>query len=339
MKYPVVMAILAAGGLPSMALAQNAEIYGRFHVSLDNLQADSGGSGTTLSSNSSRVGLRGREKVAESLTVIWQVEMGIRAENDSALSTDRDTFVGLTGDWGQLRAGRFDTPMKLMHSRVNLFGDQLGDARNLLRADDITGGANWWDERLRNSIAYRSPVWAGVTANLHYSTNQDSGTASSTDQASWSASLEWKSQYLWLGVAHEDSAKTVGSDFVERRATRVSANLESGDWRLVGLWQQARHPDTRAWGAGLRHAASSTLAVKAHYYQLDAEGAGADAELFAVGLDYTLAKPLMFYLNYGQVVNGDGSARTPWKEARSDSLATGDGDTPEGVSAGMVYRF
>jgi hypothetical protein len=47
----------------------------------------------------------------------------------------------------------------------------------------------------------------------------------------------------------------------------------------------------------------------------------------------------MFYLNYGQVINGDDSARTPWKEGRSDSLVTGDGDAPEAVSVGMVYRF
>ncbi|MFN3713274.1 MAG: porin [Alcanivoracaceae bacterium] len=339
MKHPLRFALLLLGSTPLTLLAQNAELYGRFHVSMDHLQADSQGEGTTLSSNSSRLGVRGKQSVTDALAAIWQVEVGIRAENDSAISTDRDTFVGLIGNWGQLRAGRFDTPMKRMHSRVNLFGDQVGDARNLLRADDAATGTSWWDERLRNSIAYRSPAQAGATASLHYSTNQDSGAATSSDQASWSASLEWQGKNLWLGVAHEDSGKTVGGNFIERRATRASANLELGGLRLVGLWQHARHPDITAWGAGLRYAASERIAVKSHYYQIEARNSTGDAELFAVGLDYTLAKPLMFYLNYGQVINGDSSARTPWKEGRSDSLVTGDGDAPEAVSIGMVYRF
>ena len=64
-----------------------------------------------------------------------------------------------------------------------------------------------------------------------------------------------------------------------------------------------------------------------------------DAELFAVGVDYTLAKPLMLYLSYGQMTNGDNINRDPWTQGRGDALTTGNGDDPDAISAGAVYRF
>jgi predicted porin len=48
----------------------------------------------------------------------------------------RDTFVGLKGDFGQVRAGRFDSPFKVARGPVNFFGDMVGDIRNVTRVGD-----------------------------------------------------------------------------------------------------------------------------------------------------------------------------------------------------------
>ncbi|MEE4250672.1 MAG: porin [Alcanivoracaceae bacterium] len=345
---PVVIAALT----PLSVAAAEAEIYGLFHISADYLNADdgdplnanSGDEGATVSSNSSRLGFRGQTKISDALSAIWQVEVEVYADNGSPLATDRNTFAGLRGNWGQLRAGRFDTPFKLLHSRTSLFSDQVGDGRNIVRADIADGlttttDSNWWNERLRNSIAYQTPVWNNLTANLHYSSNQDAAAATSSEQASWSASLEWSHDGLWLAVAHEDSTREVGAVLTERQASRVAASWTVGDTRLIGLYQHADNPDIDAWGAGLKQNVTDKLALKTHYYRLDASGDDQDAELFAVGMDYTLAKALVVYATYGQMVNGDNINRDPWSQGRNDDLVTGNGDTPDAISAGMIYRF
>lgn len=328
---------------PISATAADAQIYGRLHLSADYLNAETGDEGGNLSSNSSRIGFKGTTTISDSLTALWQIEAGIEADDNKTISTDRNTFAGLRGGWGEVRAGRFDTPLKLLHSKTSLFADQVGDGRNILRADvadndPLTTDSNWWNERLRNSIAYTSPSWQNMIANLHYSTNQDDGTATGSDQASWSASLEWSYKDLWLAVAHEDSTKGV-LPTNEREAMRAALSWQLGATRLIGIYQQASNPRTDAWGAGLRHEVTNKLALKTHFYQLDAAGTTEDAELFAVGVDYTLAKALMFYLTYGQMDNGDDINRDPWTQGRGDALTTGNGDNPDAVSAGAIYRF
>lgn len=332
---------------PLSGIAAEAQIYGRLHLSADYLNAETGDEGGNLSSNSSRIGFKGTTTISDSLTALWQIEAGIEADDSKTLSTDRNTFAGLRGNWGEIRGGRFDTPLKLLHSKTSLFSDQVGDGRNILRADvayndPVEGDPNWWNERLRNSIAYTSPKWQNLIANVLYSTNQDSGTATGSDQASWSASLEWSYKDLWLAVAHEDSTKEIdvlGGSIAEREAMRAALSWQLGATRLIGIYQQASHPRTDAWGAGLRHEVTDKLALKTHFYQLDATGTTEDAELFAVGVDYTLAKELMFYLTYGQMDNGDSINRDPWTQGRGDALTAGNGDKPDAVSAGAVYRF
>lgn len=102
--------ILLSALTPLSAAAAEAEIYGLFHLSADYLNAASGDEGATVSSNSSRLGFRGNTAISDALTAIWQVEIEVVADNGSALAADRNTFAGLRGNWGQLRAGRFDTP-------------------------------------------------------------------------------------------------------------------------------------------------------------------------------------------------------------------------------------
>lgn len=345
---PALIAAMAPMSVP----AAEAEIYGLFHLSADYLNADdgdplnvnTGDEGATISSNSSRLGFRGNTSISDVLSAIWQVEIEVYADNGSALSTDRNTFAGLRGNWGQVRAGRFDTPFKLLHSRTSLFSDQVGDGRNILRADAADGlttttDSNWWNERLRNSIAYQTPTWNNLQANLHYSSNQDAGGATSSQQASWSASVEWSRENVWLAAAHEDSSKVIGGVLTERQASRLALSWTLGDSRLTGLYQRADNPDIDAWGAGIKHNITDKLALKTHYYRLDATGQNQDAELFAIGMDYAIAKALMFYGTYGQVVNGDAINRDPWSQGRNDDLVTGNGDTPDAVSAGMIYRF
>lgn len=107
---------------PTAVNAQDNEpridFYGRLHVSADYLNDGSDG-GVNVSNNSSRLGLLLDYKVAGNLTLIGQIERGIDVSEGSSTITARNTFLGVKGDWGTLRAGFYDTPVKRIINAVD----------------------------------------------------------------------------------------------------------------------------------------------------------------------------------------------------------------------------
>ncbi|RJX71656.1 porin [Vibrio sinensis] len=62
--------------------------------------------------NESRIGFRASKNMFDNLNVLMQIESGYVGENgDGATLGNRDTFLGLSGDWGKVRFGRMLTPM------------------------------------------------------------------------------------------------------------------------------------------------------------------------------------------------------------------------------------
>lgn len=71
--------------------------------------------------------------------MIYQYETGFdagmngkAASNGGALGSQRNTFIGATGTWGTVIAGRHDSPFKVMGRDYDLFGDTIGDSRNII---------------------------------------------------------------------------------------------------------------------------------------------------------------------------------------------------------------
>ena len=141
---------------PVMAAAADVQVYGRAHVSLDYLDDGKDYNEANLSSNSSRLGFKVNQKVNDDLNVFAQIEQEINfasgSNDDNGIKfATRDTFVGVkSNSYGQVRVGRFDCPFKVARRPINLFGDQLGDLRNVTRADTMR-----FDERNANTIEYK----------------------------------------------------------------------------------------------------------------------------------------------------------------------------------------
>ena len=92
-RHLLTVAIAAATLLPLTAQAAPS-VYGRLNLSVDYMDADAG-KGTDglweLNSNSSRVGIRGNEKLNEEFTVVYKAEWTVNGDvggaDLSALST------------------------------------------------------------------------------------------------------------------------------------------------------------------------------------------------------------------------------------------------------------
>lgn len=325
------VAILAA--LPAVALA-DVTIYGRANVSLDYLDDGADYSEFNVSSNSSRLGFRATKEF-DGITAIMQIEQEIDYSNQGSNLASRDTYVGVRGDFGMFRLGKFDTPFKRARGPANLFGDQLGDMRNLTRA-----GAGRFDERTPNTVHYQTPDFSGFQFNLAYSLHEG-GDASDGDDDAISLSATYEQGAFDFAVAYEvfDDERSRGG----RDAIRLAMGYGIGDLTLVGFFQTIDHDDdvfdADVFGLGAEYKISDHWRVKGHYLTRSADPADADSDLVAVGVEYRVSSPLRFYANYGLVSNDDNANLNPWSQARTTGRPGAAGETASGLSFGMRFDF
>ena len=241
-----------AGALAASVAAPVAQadvtIYGRMHMSLDYFDADTadgqdGISDFQVASNSSRIGFKGSEDLGGSLKAIWQVETGLNTDEKSSGSTwaTRNSFLGLSGGWGTVIAGKHDTPMKILGRKLDPFGDTIGDNRAITgqaaagyKGHDSSGnpefgtGANNFNLRTSNTLAYISPTFlGGVTfiGALVADPTDNSSANSNNDNGAYSASLTYSNGGLYAAAAYEYHYADA-SDAPEPSGYRVGASYK-----------------------------------------------------------------------------------------------------------------
>ncbi len=349
-------AFSAAAQENQLKTAGNWEFYGRAHFSLDSLNDGNLYNRANLSSNSSRLGFRGDKKIGD-LKAIWQIESEVlftktsdsvagAAQDDKNRLATRDTFAGIEGGFGQVKIGKFDTPMKLAREAANLFGDQLGDMRNITRS-----GARF-DERANNIIQYQSPVLAGMRAAFAYSPHEgatavtNSTTGVETNNALTSMSLTYQGGDFSAALGRENYQANAKDG--ERDGTRLALSYKvMNDLKLVGFYQKANYITTAAVDQGskvLGFGAEYQLIpnhthLRAHVMDRSANKVNSDSKLTAIGIDRIMSKELRFYANYAVVSNSAAASVTPWSEGRSTNVAGSLGKDSEGFSLGMRYDF
>ena len=124
-----------------------------------------GTSGTVMESSNSYIGFRGTEDLGGGLKTIFQLEGSI-AIDSGALSSpgvmfNRNTYLGLQGNFGRLRMGRIDTTYKNITDTMGFMGLQSGNfvsASNILAQRGFgTNSAHRFHERPSNCLLYTSP--------------------------------------------------------------------------------------------------------------------------------------------------------------------------------------
>ena len=177
MKKSLFVLAIASAFASSVALADGeVTIYGQANVSIDSVNngftatngvSNSSATATQVSSNSSRLGLKGAEDLGGGLSAIWQLESQINFDGTSTAGgqpasgntlASRDTFAGLSStSLGTVILGRHDTPFKMAGRSFDVFADNIADNRSLMGINGIM------DARLNNVIAYVSPSMSGFT--------------------------------------------------------------------------------------------------------------------------------------------------------------------------------
>ena len=178
-KSLIALAVAGVFATPAFAASSNVDIYGKFRVSVDDYNNSIG---IKFADDVSRIGIKGSEDLGGGLKAIYQYEttfgigataanVGGTASTDllhttaGGLGTQRDTFVGLSGGFGTVLAGRHDTPYKMVGS-ADQFADTALDAQHFIGQPGTSGYSRCIiceDLRVSNAIAYVSPSFSGVT--------------------------------------------------------------------------------------------------------------------------------------------------------------------------------
>jgi predicted porin len=176
------------GGIPVKAgplgpLIDNTTVtlYGSIDVSGDIFNPSVFDQGTKLgiASNISSFGIRVRHNLAPYGWDGWavvaqlesQVDIASQPTERASLGT-RDSFLGLEGPWGSIKAGKSDTPYKKATAAMDPFTRTLGDYNSIM---GNTGGDNRaeFDWRMSHAVWYESPIFQGFQFSALFSPGQN----------------------------------------------------------------------------------------------------------------------------------------------------------------------
>lgn len=281
-------ALFLALTAPVLAHAETIEIdmpdfYGKLNLSVQNANED-GNSFSEVKSNASRLGVKGQGDLNHGLTAIYQVEYETNPDDGDKSGktfTQRNTFAGLQGGFGEVIVGMFDTPLKKLQKKVDLFNDLEGDIKNVITKSD---------NRAKNSVQYSSPKLAGLQLKVDQIASEDE---TSTRKDATSASLTYSRDNYYVGVAYDTKVENNTTDVL-----RAVTQLNLGDAQLGVLWEKQDNDGDKTEG-WLASAAYKLGAVKLKAQHGESEINNAEgARTTSVGADYKLGKGAKTYVYY-----------------------------------------
>lgn len=342
MKKIIAAAVAAAIIAPATAMASGPTLYGKLHMGLGYISNDAAVGeykSMNLASNSSRIGVKGSEDLGNGMKAGYLIEWGVGMDGSADL-TQRNRAVTLSGGFGTALLGRWDTPMKSLGRKVDLFGERYGDTRQLTRSGALI------DNRLNNVVAYVTPNMSGFNATLAYVLSVASTTADDTDQDAFSANGIYKNGPILVGAGY---TKVMANAIVNDETDwRLAGSFKMGAMKAVAMYTDVsdgngtQGNDYAVWQIGGAFDFGSNT-VKLQYAERDEGVSNADdgANVFAIGLEHKMSKRTMVYVDYGRLDNDKGSNIGFMSKIGNGSGTPqgGAGTSPDGFGLGIIHKF
>ena len=354
-KKLIALAVAGACVAPA-AMAQTANpvtLYGRIYATFEVVSA-TGGTGADVPSrnrvtdNASLLGVRGTEDLGGGLKAIFQLERGFKPDQNDTTFAARNSGVGLTGNWGTVIMGRWDTPYKVTTIAVDPYGDlTLGGISAALQGQGANSAFQEFDRRDQNVVQYWSPTWAGFAFRASYSANE--GKTTTLNPRSNGASLTWTGGPVYVGYAyHELYDQAFGSVAVPAAPQKQTANALFGTIAFGPLQFGAAYEknmrtnltDQTAWLGNVVWTIGNNQLSWQH--QDSKNGLASSAALQphchvdAVGWQYNFSKRTFFLAQYVTVTNNAASTCNFGNVVLT--LTSADQD-PKGISLGLRHVF
>ena len=114
---------------------------------------------TEIADFGSRIGFKGHEHLGSNLNAIWQVEQNTSIAGGDKEWASRESFIGLEGGFGKIRAGKLNSTVKDSSDNV----DQWESSNGALNMSVFTRV-----DKRAVSVRYDSPVFSGFSASVQY---------------------------------------------------------------------------------------------------------------------------------------------------------------------------
>ena len=195
---------------------------------------------TKIADYGSRIGFKGTEHLGSGLNAIWQVENSVSLAGGGDWA-GRDSFIGLEGGFGKVRAGKLSTSLEDMDAvdPWEYSNQALGLGMFTRTGERVT------------SVRYDSPVWGGFSFNAQM-TPRDNGTAvrgvgvttgrndAASDTSAYYAGLNYENAGLFAqyGVGYKKSAYISNSvDSKSGQAHQVQVGYDANNLFVAGGYQ------------------------------------------------------------------------------------------------------
>jgi predicted porin len=355
-KNVIALGIAGALSVPAVASAmqvagEDLEIYIKAHVSLDVSDPDNPAvdSQTSISSNSSRIGFKGKHKLENGMTALFQIESKVGFDESGSSLATRNTFVGLQDGFGTVLVGYADTPFKELGGDFTLFGDTVADRRAILGSG--VGSSNAINDRATNMIEYKNK-FGPTEVKIMYSTstpNNDLPSApgiDDNDNALASGSVVYKDGPLAVGLAFESQDNASNATPAQKvDGTRLGVMYDFGGFGLGAIYESLSSDDIAAldrdaYGVNGTVKLSSDTKLQAQVLIAD-ENASTEtgATMTSFGVSKKIDKNSEVHAIYTSTSNDDNANYQGVEDGHGDELKTVNGGSPNAFSLGFVYKI
>ena len=338
---------LAIAGLSGAAFAQtNVTIYGVADGTFDVIKTNNAlgnPSNTRVTSNGSHLGFRGTENLGNGMKAIFQFETEVNFDNNASLGLNRDSFVGLAGNFGQVTLGTQTGPTNALGGRLDVnSGDTIMSNTALLgklggafatvgaKGTQFASGSTF-DTRFKNSVAYVSPSFSGLQATAMYvaNENKDETAGAKINSSAYDLGVNYENGPVFVGATYAriSEKNDLGTAFVPSFGTNTTAK----EFRIGGMYDfgmatiRALYARTKGdgsafsakqnvWGIGGTYNVTTNGKLVAQYYKaadLDASIGPDDntgAKFYTIGYEHSLSKRTMLKAGYAYLKNDSATA-------------------------------
>ncbi len=366
-KKLIAAAVFGAMFAP-VAMAQSANpvtLYGLLDLTFESVKAKGGvtpiGSRTRVTSQSSRLGVRGQEDLGGGVKAFFQIETQINPDDGCGQGgnpatgilpnggctggralASRNSGVGFIGDFGTVLIGRWDTPYKA----ASLMVDPLGDVTMGSYVSVMHDGGNF-NRRENNAVQYWTSNINGFNARLHYSASE--AKTQSTNPTTFSGSLVYATKVFSVAYAYERHSNQLGgaaAASADANGNELAATFTQGAFKFGVMLEKIRKTATADKNAFFV-SASMTQGMWNPYVTFGrfkdggavtatSDGRGGSARSFVLGTNYKLSPRTNLYGLVTRITNNDKAAANFGANPLGGVAADND---PSGFGVGVKHTF
>ncbi len=365
MKKPLALLSALAAPLAFAQVPSGVTLYGVLDSGVEHItNVGPGGKSltrvpTNTASVPSRWGLRGSEDLGGGLRANFTLESGIGVDTGSLLqggrAFGRQSFVGLSGGWGQVSLGHQYTMLFWSILDADILGPNAFGIGSL--------DAYFPNARSSNSVAYRG-TFNGLTVGAHYSLGRDpvnagpspAGTNCAGENAldkdqcrAWSVLLKYDTP-TW-GVAGVIDRQNGGpgafgglsSSQLSDTRSMVNGYYKFGQAKIgAGFMRRdnegsAATPKSDLLFVGASYNVTPAFTVDGAYYRLDVKNSANQANLLVLRATYAFSKRTAVYATVGHIAN-DGALAISVSGTAPGSAPVA-GGSQSGVLMGIRHSF